>query len=356
MIVTPEGLRYRVLWLQDNPRMLPETVEKIKQLLNEGATVVGNAPHGIATLSGGDEAVKRFEKTIKEIWGDNKQGFTKVGKGTLVSGYDIDEALPLLGLKPDVTGGDALWLHRQTEGADWYFVCAPQGKGFQGKLNFRNTGYAEFWDPVTGDITPLEANSDGNHTEIVLDLPQAGSCFVVFKHNGKKPAPFTDKKNVQTVSIPVASLWTIHFPLGWGAPESVSTDTLKAWKDLNISNEGRAFSGTVNYTTTFNMDAIGKNRRLILDLGRVEMIATVSLNGKPLRTLWAEPYRLDITDAVQKGENILSVEVTSTWFNRLVYDANQPESNRKKWTINGPSKDALLRENGLLGPVMLNIK
>jgi hypothetical protein len=83
------------------------------------------------------------------------------------------------------------------------------------------------------------------------------------------------------------------------------------------------------------------------------MIAAVTLNGKKLRALWTPPYRLDVTDALKSGENILQIEVTGTWFNRLVYDANQPEAERKTWTFNGPSKDAALRESGLLGPVEL---
>ena len=83
------------------------------------------------------------------------------------------------------------------------------------------------------------------------------------------------------------------------------------------------------------------------------MIAVVSLNGKPIRTLWTPPYRVDLTGVVQSGINTLTVEVTSTWFNRLVYDAGQSESQRKTWTINGPKKDAALRESGLIGPVML---
>ena len=90
-----------------------------------------------------------------------------------------------------------------------------------------------------------------------------------------------------------------------------------------------------------------------LDLGRVDMIAVVSLNGKTVCTLWTPPYRTDLREAVKSGINILTVEVTGTWFNRLVYDAGQPEENRKTWTISGHSKDEPLRETGLLGPVVL---
>lgn len=49
--------------------MRPETVEKLYELIYEGATVVGEAPSGLATLSGGKDAQKRFDRTIKKIWG-----------------------------------------------------------------------------------------------------------------------------------------------------------------------------------------------------------------------------------------------------------------------------------------------
>ena len=121
-----------------------------------------------------------------------------------------------------------------------------------------------------------------------------------------------------------------------------------------MTSEAKAFSGTVTYTTTFNLGQVKPGMNFTLDLGRVEMIAAVTLNGKKLRTLWTTPYRLDLSNAVKAGKNVLSVEVTSTWFNRLVYDAGLPEADRKTWTISGPDKSAPLRESGLLGPVVLN--
>jgi len=83
------------------------------------------------------------------------------------------------------------------------------------------------------------------------------------------------------------------------------------------------------------------------------MIAVVSLNGTKLRTLWTLPYSLDITDALKEGENVLQIEVTNTWYNRLVYDSSQPDSLRKTWTIRPPSKAQPLKNSGLLGPVQL---
>jgi hypothetical protein len=347
-------LEYKVLWLNDNKRMLPETLEKLLALLRDGATIVGDAPQGLATLSGGDEAQKRFDVAVREIWGETPaKGTRPVGKGKVLSGITIDAALNELKMQPDVITTNALWLHRQTKGADWYFVTAPVGSGFKGELDFRNTGFVEIWNPVTGEITPAYNRLDGDRTVVSLDLPQSGSCFVVFRHDrkGQEKQDVSQQVAVTAITAP----WTVTFPSGWGAPASLQIPELKAWKDFDISPEAKAFSGTATYTAKFEIDKLKKDERLELELGRVEMIAVVSLNGKKLRTLWTPPYRLDITDAVRTGENTLSIEVTSTWFNRLVYDAGLPEAERKTWTIAGPSNDKELRENGLLGPVELII-
>ena len=94
----------------------------------------------------------------------------------------------------------------------------------------------------------------------------------------------------------------------------------------------------------------------MLDLGRVESIAKIRINGQDAGTLWTYPYRTDVGKYIRKGWNKLEVDITNTWFNRLVFDANQPEDQRKTWTINAPHKDAPLRDSGLMGPVCIQIE
>ncbi|MDR2775271.1 MAG: hypothetical protein LBC19_11125 [Tannerella sp.] len=353
-IVTPDGISYRMMWLPDNKRMLPETLEKLLALVNAGAVIVGDAPKSIATLSGGKAAQRRFDAAVKKLWGNAKgENIRNTGKGKVLSGMTIEAAVKVLNIPPDVTGGDAMWLHRRTDGADLYYVCAPVGSGFKGELSFNNAENAEIWDPVSGEIYPATVKRESGRTSVRFDLEQAGSCFVVFG----KSVKFAGKQYKSGPPDAVETLsgtWTVAFPSGWGASDSFETKELKAWKDLDLSPEAKAFSGTATYTTVFNVEKIEKDAAYSLDLGRVEMIAAVTLNGKKLRTLWTPPYRLDITDAIKPGTNTLQVEVTSTWFNRLVYDAGQPEEQRKTWTINGPSKNVTLRESGLLGPVELS--
>lgn len=148
--------------------------------------------------------------------------------------------------------------------------------------------------------------------------------------------------------------WKIEFPQGWGIDKPIFTNELKAWKDLDLSAEGKAFSGTAKYSATFIVDKIDPKKEYSLHLGKVDMIAEVSVNGKKIATLWCEPYKTEnISEYLKSGKNELQIEVTSTWFNRLVYDQSLPEKDRKTWTMFGPQKNEKLRESSLLGDVKI---
>ena len=347
-VVTPEGLSYKFIWIPENKRMLPETLERIQTLLEEGATIVANAPKSLATLAGGDEAQQRFDNAVKSIWGNAVDGnITYVGKGRLLTNVSIEKAIELLDIKQDVQG-NVRWLHRHVKGADWYFITPEKQQSFQGKVKFLAQGGAEMWNPITGEITPLNVEQEGEYASVELDLPKAGSCFVVFNHN-------KEQKNTEKVVLDnmqsIDNKWTLQFPEGWGAPAELEMETLAPWCTLPISEEGKAFSGSATYTTTFNWSS--EDKQVTLDLGKVSMIAEVFLNDQKVSTLWCTPYATDITEYIKQGENKLQIKVTSTWFNRLVYDASLPEAERKTWTISGPSADSQLKEYGLLGPVNL---
>lgn len=350
-IVTVDGLRYRMMWIPDNKRMLPETLEKLQSLIEQGATVVANAPKDLATLSDAENAKRRFDAAVNTIWGGAQAGkITSVGEGRVLSGVDIAEALAMLDLKADVTG-DVRWLHRTTNGADWYFITPQKQASFNGEVSFHAVGEVELWNPVTGEMEAIASTNDGEYTTLQLDLPRYSSYFVVFNTN-KQP------RNVEAAQEPQHTLalnnsWSVEFPDGWGAPTKITTNELKPWKDMIDSAEGKSFSGTATYTTTFNFEGAKRGQRVELDLGKVDMIAVVKLNGKEVHTLWCPPYRTDISDHVRKGENTLVVEVTSTWYNRLAYDAALPEAERKTWTLSGPKAGSALRESGLMGDVTI---
>ena len=343
--VTPEGISYDLMWIPTPGRLLPQTLERLAKLVAEGGALVASPATSIATLSGNDRQAWRFRYASAQLWGPSTPAANRVFTGSL------SQAIEQLGLKPDVKANGLKWMHRRADGADWYMVCPPQEKAFSGDVSFHQTGRAEIWNPMNGSVTAIPTKRNGEYSTIRLDLQRGQMFFIVFRHDGNQPA------ETPAVTHPVAcaqpSEWKLTFPGGWGIDGPLWLNGLKPWKDLPLSDEGKAFSGTATYETAIQLDNKEKGHRYVLDLGQVEEIAVVRVNGHTADTLWAAPYETDITPFVRRGRNAVSIQVTSTWFNRLVFDAGQPKEKRRTWVINGPGKDNALRPSGLLGPVKI---
>ena len=430
LLKTPEGTAWKVLWLPKNPRLTTATLARIRDLVREGVTVVGLPSYQNPSLSGGEESDRRFAALVRELWDSAPaaSGDRSLGAGRLLWGDSIAAHLTQIGIAPDVIGASAAtWCHRRANGTDIYFIAADRKAPLDANLSFRSQGQPELWDPITGTSKQVTVfQRQGARTMIPLELPAAGSVFVLFRPGPGEPA-FTrverngislvdatdanhvDKGEPQAVqglkqgeqvqpwvdnptpacefidggkrmlawepgsyeltrengtvakvnasrlrTIPVTGPWSLSFPAGWDAPEQLVLPSLKLWSDLD-GPATRAFSGSGTYTCTINVDAVTPDTRLLLDLGRVAAIADVSVNGKTIATLWAPPFRADITPFVTAGNNRIAVKVTNTWFNRLAYDASLPETKRKTWTIKAPASDVPLQPAGLIGPVVLRI-
>ncbi len=182
--------------------------------------------------------------------------------------------------------------------------------------------------------------------------------------------------------LAVSGPWQVAFQEKRGAPASIELPALTSLH--KHENPGvKYFSGTATYTKTVNVPAsfLEKGKRVVLDLGRVEVIAEVQVNGRDAGLVWQEPYLLDITDAVRAGDNTLEINVTTLWPNRLIGDEHLPAENEynpgpsdrsikqtPEWFAKGLEKpgeritfltwhffdkDDPLIESGLLGPVQL---
>lgn len=320
LFTTPEGVTWKVLWA---PRMKHAT-EAVKAKLAALAAAGGRIVHGAA------------KDAVAGLVPD-------VAVGANARGEPIrDWRAPAEPLE---------WIHRRDATANWYFAAANNHDAYAGDVTFRATGAATLWDPVTGTMRPANVvRADGATTTVHLDLASAECVFVVFDGAASRAS---SNAGISRMSRCVKRLdrgWTLSFPPGWGAPAEMKLDALRSWTDLPLSDEARHFSGTATYRTTFTASA---RDGLELDLGAVESIAEVFVNGQKVRTLWAPPYRCDLAGCLRDGANELRVDVTSTWFNRLAYDAAQPEAARKTWTIAAPKKGTPPKPSGLLGPVCL---
>jgi len=136
-----------------------------------------------------------------------------------------------------------------------------------------------------------------------------------------------------------------------GPAETQTFATLKDWAESE-NEKIRYYSGSAIYETTFTLETIPENNGLYLNLGNVEVIADLKINGKEAGGVWIAPYRLNVTDILKDGENELEIKVANLWRNRLIKDNMLPENERYTWTvINDIKKDEKPHPSGLLGPV-----
>ena len=163
--------------------------------------------------------------------------------------------------------------------------------------------------------------------------------------------------------VTLTGTWKVSFIDGGPVlPKPYTTDKLASWTTAP-DPETQRFAGTAKYTLEFNITAGGdaQSGSDLLDLGTVADSARITLNGKPLATLWAPPYQLTLP-SLPPGKNTLrSSEVTNVAANRI----RDMDQRGTQWKIFRDANvlstaytafDASnwpIRPAGLLGPVTL---
>ena len=193
-LLLPNGAGYRVLILPAHARtMTPETLRRIKELVTQGAVVVGPKPERAPGLSPGQDNEAEFRALTTEIWADcDGRTVTQhaLGKGRVSWGQPLPEVFAASRTGPDFSCADARdldslrYIHRTIGEADVYFISNQLNRARVVRGSFRVSGKAaEIWSPDTGRMAPAisDAAPDGARTLVELDLDPAGSAFVVFR-------------------------------------------------------------------------------------------------------------------------------------------------------------------------------
>jgi len=407
-IVLPSGMSYAVLVLPGDERMDLEVLQKIRRLLNEGATVVGPKPHRVYGLADYVEKEIELRKIADELWGTDTPAILdrKIGRGRLAAGKSVREVLEDMGIGPDVEFLNAPpkasldFIHRRTENDEFYFIRNGDSAAVTVDARFRvRNMQPHLWDAVTGKRrTCALFVREERGMRIPLHLQGHGSIFVLFSGNPVRPyitrvsregrglfpalksvsstaikASYCDKgidfsagepgryrlelsdgRDVERLvkaagELSIDGSWEVRFTRGRGAIPVQTFDSLRSWTDSGEPGT-RFYSGTATYRKTFKtseaFSAQADNIRLMLDLGVVRETARVYLNGRELGISSFVPHTFDVTDILRSGENHLAVEVANTWLNRLIADDRLPEDSRLTHTnlTHGPAGTTLWRE------------
>ena len=192
---------------------------------------------------------------------------------------------------------------------------------------------------------------------LLVDLNQArdDAVYAVLQGKAKQKSFVASAKTPVNEELLPSSNWAVHFVPAIQPEKTVDYhfDSLYAW---NESQDPfiRFFSGTATYKTSFQWSPDRSGAEAVLDLGQVCNMAHVYVNGKDLGLLWKEPYKVDISEALVEGDNILEIKVTNSWGNRLIGDSALPLEKRAaktSWEFYSP--DDPLPASGLLGPVRI---
>jgi hypothetical protein len=455
-LALPDGMSYRLLVLPKLSTMTPTLLRRIRQLVEDGATIVGPRPlrspslqdyprcdadvKALADALWGDcdgKAVQeRSRGKGKVLWGDAEMPLYEAENPRKIPAYAdlypslpwIQQCLSRMGVPPDfasgecpvkaekrpdfTSGGGFRSIHRKVGDADLYFVANPENDWRESECAFRVSGkQPELWDPVAGTLRMLvqDQEKDGV-TTLPVRLGPSGSVFVVFRRPASKAiavtavskdgtpiaanpgAPALDWAPMEVLAgekggamllawkpgryelksadgkasavevkvvpepLPIAGPWEVTFPPDWGAPARVTLEKLISWSE-HADPGVKYYSGTGTYRKTFAVppDLPAPGRRLWLDLGDVQVMARVRLNGRDVGILWTPPFRVDVTEIVKAGENALEIVVANVWTNRLKGDQLLPAEKRLTRTEGAVklSKDARLCDSGLLGPVRI---
>jgi hypothetical protein len=396
-ITFPEATDYKILVLPDDRTMTPEALEKIMELVESGATVMGNPPVKSPSLVNYPESDEQVRTLAMTLWGglDVPDNMTKrqYGAGTIYWGKDIhpetggeDAFYPTydrtagvlreIGIVEDFTASEnsIRYTHRRMDNQEIYFVANRSDEAIAVDGTFRVSGMTpELWHPQTGERRLLPNFKDQQGTvSIPLKFAPHESYFVIFSRESRVAAPGNENFPAFETAMNIDGPWDVAFDVKFGGPKSISFDQLQDWSK-HTDRGVKHYSGTATYTKVFDLPpGLGPSDQYSIDLGKAYEMARVSLNGAELGIAWTPPWRVPAGDLLKASGNTLIIEVANSWENRLIGDDTPEDKDARtlqwesgllagkpyktgRFTFSTIEEGELadLQPSGLIGPVRL---
>jgi alpha-L-rhamnosidase len=234
------------------------------------------------------------------------------------------------------------FVHRRLRDADVYFLANTSNVARTERARFGDrTENVELWDPLTGGIEQPRASGNG----LMLTFEPHGSRIVVFRKSVS-----TAPRSIARRAIGSAELRTGWTVTAGSAARSATVDLPHSWAD---DPNSRYFSGTAVYRRAVQVPASFRaaGTRVFLDFGAAASVdrealpggtmrgnsfaaliappireaATVFVNGQRAGSIWAPPYRVDVTALLRDGSNDIRIEVYNTAINQLAEGGRLPD-------------------------------
>jgi hypothetical protein len=323
------GVQYPLLILPDVKRLPLATYRKVEQYAQKGGLVV--ATRGIPSFAPGLLESQTDTRAIQQI--SQSLFSSSSAKGYLVSDERQLSSFLTRHFTADIStspGSPVLgFVHRKLPSADVYFLANTSNRSITTTATFRvPKEYAEWWDPFTGEISPVKAGQT-----LELRMQPYESRILVFADQPPLSKSRTEPRREDQI-IPLSTDldgdWTVTFPL---LHRTIQMEKLRSWTD---DAETRFYSGSAIYERDF-MASVSPNLRAYLDFGPgtvvepqrsdahfrallespVREAAQVFVNGQPAGPIWKPPYKVEVTTLLHGGQNHLKIIVYNLAINVL---------------------------------------
>jgi hypothetical protein len=372
-ITGPNGNAWRTVVVPETRFMPLTTFKSLLQLADQGGTVVflGNLPQDVPGLGNLDARRAEFRKITEGLKlrdAGNGVRIAKAGEGSVVVG-PLTESLNVAGIRRepmmDIPG--MKFIRRSQADGRHHFIANHAVIAFDGWLPLADPAASVLaMNPLTGLLGTLESRpSARGGTDVKLRLEPGHSIILrSFDRPLSGVSAYPQSRPGREI-LPISTPWQVEFLTGGPElPNSYESPHPTPWTGRGDARAD-AFSGTASYRTTFGLDPAAwpsGASSLLLDLGEVNQVARVRLNGRDLGCLIMPPYQVPVSrDLLKQNGNSLVVEVTNTGANRLrdldlrkvpwriFHDINFVSITYKpihpaKWPV---------QSSGLLGPVRL---
>jgi len=319
---SPGGNRYRVLLIPAARRIPLETLAKIKELAEMGATVVfEELPEDVPGFGDYERRSRSFKQAVNSL--------PSIRNVHVIP--DVISGLENIGLSGEPIVQEGIRFIRLKSGDKTsYYLVNHGNKDMDKEVVFNAKGnYALLMDPQQGDFGWCHAERQGDRVKVRLQIRAGESLFV----------QFADKEDSRSGQIRW-NYWgsvdeVINPEGGWkltfikGGPQLPANQKFREpvfWTSLS-GEAYSSFSGTAAYETTCIIDAVDSTGRYDLVLDDLAESAQVWVNGEDAGFIWSVPYHLEISKYLRPGKNTLRIEVANLMANRIRF----MDRNRIKW-------------------------